>query len=35
MPLKDYTYFNGAAKLYEAQRQRIIQWASTEAQAAH
>ena len=35
MPLKDYTFFNGAAKLNEAQRQRIVQWASTEAQPAH
>ena len=35
MPLKDYTFFNGAAKLDEAQKQRIIRWASTEALAAH
>jgi len=35
MPLKDYTFFNGAAKLNEAQRQRIVQWASAEAQPAH
>ncbi len=35
MPLKDYTFFNRAAKLGEAQRQRIIEWASAKAQPAH
>ena len=35
MPLKDYTFFNGAAKLNEAQRRRLVEWASTEARGAH
>jgi Haem-binding domain len=35
MPLKDYTLFNRAAKLDEARKQRIVQWAKAEAQPAH
>jgi Haem-binding domain len=35
MPLKDYTFFNWAAKLDEGRRQRIIQWAKAQAQPAH
>ena len=35
MPLKDYTFFNRAAKLSEARQQRLVRWASAPALAAH
>ena len=33
MPLKDYTFFNGAAKLDDAKKQQLASWA--DAAAAH